>query len=60
MMDDRGQGAFEYVLLIAGVLLIVILVVLILRGNVLGSAKTQIDYGIGNYTNVVDYSNQTV
>lgn len=59
-MDDKGQGAFEYVLLIAGVLLIVILVVLILRGNVLGSATQQIEYGVGNYSDVVNYSNRTI
>lgn len=32
MFGKRGQGAFEYILLIGGVLVIVVLVVLVLRG----------------------------
>lgn len=32
----RGQGAFEYILLLAGVLLIVVLAIIILRGAVPG------------------------
>ncbi len=32
-MKHKGQGAFEYILLLAGVLLIVILIVLILQTN---------------------------
>ncbi|PIO06626.1 hypothetical protein COT29_00175 [Candidatus Micrarchaeota archaeon CG08_land_8_20_14_0_20_59_11] len=33
----RGQGAFEYVLLLAGVLLIVVLAVVLLRGGIFQS-----------------------
>jgi hypothetical protein len=37
----RGQGAFEYILLLAGVLLIVVLAIIILRGAVPGT-QTQL------------------
>ena len=37
----HAQGAFEYVLLLGGVILVVILSVTILRSGVLGSASTQ-------------------
>ncbi|HLC47647.1 MAG TPA: class III signal peptide-containing protein [Candidatus Norongarragalinales archaeon] len=38
----RGQGAFEYILLLAGVLLIVVLAIIILRGTI-GKGGTQTD-----------------
>ncbi|MFH0971206.1 MAG: class III signal peptide-containing protein [Candidatus Micrarchaeota archaeon] len=45
----RGQGAFEYILLLAGVLLIVVLAIIILRGTLTGNqepAKAQCLAGI--------------
>lgn len=48
----KGQGAFEYILMLAGILLIVILIVLILQGNVAGQNNalgTQINK-FGNLT----------
>jgi len=41
-MDKKAQGAFEYILLLAGVLLIVILVIVILRSGILSQANQQI------------------
>ncbi|MBI5224413.1 class III signal peptide-containing protein [Candidatus Micrarchaeota archaeon] len=41
-MVKRGQGAFEYILLLAGVLLIVVLAIIILRGTI-GKSGTQAD-----------------
>ncbi len=38
----RGQGAFEYILLLAGVLLIVVLAIIILRGTLTGAPGEQI------------------
>jgi hypothetical protein len=35
----KGQGAFEYVLILAGVLLIVVLAIVILRGGLGGNAR---------------------
>ncbi len=35
----RGQGSFEYILLLAGVLLIVVLAVVLLRGQSTGSGE---------------------
>ena len=45
-MKTRGQGAFEYILMLAGVLLIVILIVLILQSNIGG-----INNSLGNTAN---------
>lgn len=38
-MNRKGQGAFEYVLLLAGVLLIVVLAVVLLRGGLFTPAS---------------------
>ncbi|MCL5011643.1 MAG: class III signal peptide-containing protein [Candidatus Marsarchaeota archaeon] len=42
MSGKRGQGAFEYILLLAGVLLIVILIIVILKSVVLSPANANI------------------
>ena len=41
----KGQGAFEYILLLAGVLLVVVLAIVILKGSVLQGAGTSITSG---------------
>ncbi|MBU1196902.1 class III signal peptide-containing protein [Candidatus Micrarchaeota archaeon] len=51
MRDRKAQGAFEYILLLAGVLLIVVLAIIILRGSVLGSANNQITTGVETWKN---------
>ncbi len=38
----RGQGTFEYVLLLAGVLLIVVLAIVLLRGGIFGGGAKDI------------------
>jgi len=48
-MSNRGQGAFEYILLLAGILLIVILAIVILRGGVLSAANNQISGSLNTY-----------
>ncbi|MFH0836450.1 MAG: class III signal peptide-containing protein [Candidatus Micrarchaeota archaeon] len=45
-MKNKGQGAFEYVLLLAGVLLIVVLAVVLLRGGLGGAGDQQIQYNM--------------
>ena len=47
-MKRRGQGAFEYILMLAGVLLIVILIVLILQAN-LANTNTGIRNSVNQY-----------
>lgn len=47
----RGQGAFEYVLLLAGVLLIVVLAVVLLRGGLFIPAQQGAQ--VGNCVNVI-------
>lgn len=39
----RGQGAFEYILLLAGVLLIVVLAIIVLRSSLTGQGGKGID-----------------
>lgn len=41
--SEKGQGAFEYILLLAGVLLIVVLVIFLLRSNLFGGAAQNIN-----------------
>ena len=42
----KGQGMFEYVLLLAGILLIVVLAIVLLRGGLFGGAEK--DVGLTN------------
>lgn len=53
-MDNRGQGAFEYILLLAGILLIVILVIVILRSSVLSQANAQITSNVNTFTSLTN------
>jgi len=39
-LTRRGQGAFEYILMLSGVLLVVILILLILQGSISSSNNT--------------------
>ena len=41
--NEKGQGAFEYILLLAGVLLIVVLVIFLLRSNLFGGAAKSVN-----------------
>ena len=59
LKERRAQGAFEYILLLAGVLLIVVLAIIILRGSVLGAANNQIQSGIGAVGNASSACNGT-
>lgn len=52
-VDDRGQGAFEYVLLLAGILLVAVLVIVLLKSTVLPSANEQLNQSIGNWRQIV-------
>jgi len=53
-MPSRGQGAFEYILLLAGVLLVVVLAIVILRGGVLSTANNQIGASLNTYASASD------
>lgn len=48
----RGQGTFEYVLLLGGVVMFVIVGVLILQGGIVGSANSQIAGSVGTLTQI--------
>jgi hypothetical protein len=47
----KGQGAFEYILMLAGVLLIVILIIFILQGTV-GGAGNNLQNNVNTTTNL--------
>jgi len=56
-LDERAQGAFEYILLLAGVLLIVVLVIIILRNTILtGTVSTQINESLKRWVNLTNAS----
>lgn len=60
-MDDRAQGAFEYILLLAGVLLIVVFVIIILRNTIMtGTVRTQLNASINTWANLTNASNVNV
>lgn len=42
MASEKGQGMFEYILLLAGILLIVVLAIVVLRGGLFGGAEQDI------------------
>ncbi len=58
-MDRKSQAAFEYLLLLGGVLMIVLLVVTIIRGNVFPSAENTIYGGQEALNNLTNTSNMT-
>jgi len=41
-MNRKGQGTFEYILLLAGILLIVVLAIVLLRGGIFQSSQSNI------------------
>lgn len=56
-MEERAQGAFEYVLLLAGILLVAVIAILILRGNIFPSANNQIQQNINSFKNITNATN---
>ncbi|GEM_PF-2866002 len=42
MNSKKGQGMFEYILLLAGILLIVVLAIVVLRGGLFGGAEKDV------------------
>ncbi len=54
-MDNRGQGAFEYLLLIGGAILFVILVIAIVQS----SLNTQQSNAVNRSSKLGDVTNQT-
>jgi len=57
-MNRRAQGAFEYILLLAGVLLVVILAFVILRGGILTQANTQIAGSLETFAQLTTACNE--
>ncbi len=51
-MTTRGQGAFEYILLLGGVILVVVMVILILQGSAQGADNTLLQ-NQNDYHNIV-------
>lgn len=55
-MNQKAQGAFEYVLLLAGIILIAVIAILILRNSVLPSANAQLQTSTAQYRNSVNFT----
>lgn len=49
LADERAQGAFEYILLLAGVLLVVTIAIVILNKNVLPAASSQLNESLSDW-----------
>jgi uncharacterized protein (UPF0333 family) len=58
-MEEKAQGAFEYVLLLAGILLVAVIAILILRGNIFPSANNTLQNNLKIFTNVSNASQLT-
>ena len=44
--ESRGQTVFEYVLLLGGVLVLVVLLTLLIRGGIFGPAQNEINTSV--------------
>ncbi|MEK6843515.1 MAG: class III signal peptide-containing protein [Candidatus Micrarchaeota archaeon] len=53
-MDQKGQGSFEYILMVGGVLLLVTIVIVMLRGGVLKGGEGDINTSYNNYQNATN------
>jgi hypothetical protein len=51
----RGQGAFEYILLLAGILLIVVVVIMVLRVSVIPAANQTLQAGLQQWQTLVNF-----
>lgn len=48
-MDNKAQGAFEYILMLGGILLVVVIVILIVKSNVLAPATNTVEQTTNQY-----------
>ncbi|MBI5224412.1 class III signal peptide-containing protein [Candidatus Micrarchaeota archaeon] len=55
-MDQKGQGSFEYILMVGGVLLLVAVTIVMLRGGVINSGKDSVNSSYVNYANATNTS----
>ncbi len=58
-MERKAQGSLEYLLLLAGVLLVVVLAVIVIRTGVLEKARQIIDDNFRGYLGATNASNLT-
>ncbi|MFH1106450.1 MAG: class III signal peptide-containing protein [Candidatus Micrarchaeota archaeon] len=56
-MENRAQGSMEYIMLLGGILLIVVLSIVILRGNVFGGASHIVNQNYETWSNLTNLSN---
>ncbi|MFH1200106.1 MAG: class III signal peptide-containing protein [Candidatus Micrarchaeota archaeon] len=59
-MENRSQGSLEYIMLLGGILLIVTLSIVIIRGGVLPQAQHTIDTNYHDYVTITNTSNCTL
>lgn len=55
-MDEKAQTSFEYLLLLAGILSVIIAVTMLIRGNVIPGGEQQINSSYTNYLNATNTS----
>ncbi|MGB9576892.1 MAG: class III signal peptide-containing protein [Candidatus Micrarchaeia archaeon] len=62
-MDEKAQGAFEYILMLAGILLIVVVIIMVVKSNILSPATGTVEQTTGQYqqtTNCSDLNASTL
>jgi hypothetical protein len=55
-MDEKGQTTIEYIMLLAGILMLTVVVFVILRENAIGGARTDLNRSMVNYNNATNTS----
>ena len=55
MHTRKGQGSFEYILMLAGVVMVVVLVILIVQGNI-SSSNNVLSRNLNSYNNFTNVS----
>lgn len=55
-MDNKAQGSFEYIMLVAGVILLVALTYQIIRGGAIIGGEQQLNHSYNNWANATNTS----
>lgn len=55
MQNRKAQGAFEYILMLAGIIMIVVMIVLILQSNI-GNSSANLNQSMTVYNNFTNVS----
>jgi len=57
--DSAGQSSFEYVMILAGAILIVTIVILVTRSQIVSSISKQTNQSVGDFLGILSNFNKT-